>query len=327
MKKPLIIDDQFHIIPPNYLEALSKRGIGNVGGIPMPEWNPEKAIELMDQRGIDMAIGCLSEPGVYFNGDLEWARELAQMYNEYCADLVKKYPDRFRCMGTLPLPSVEYSVEEIDYIFDELKLSAVVLLSNIQGEYLGNPKFEPIFEALNRHKATVFIHPTLPAQNSRSSAIDVPPWVLDFIFDTTRAAADLWAHGILEKYPDIKFVLSHLGGTLPYAAQRIECMWQDTKNKGLRPELHEMNPKGALYYFQKMYFSSELTSDPAIYDLLVRFAGHDHILSGSDYPFAAPYWVDNNLKHLHAYFGNNREILADVLGRNAARVYMNMPEV
>ena len=311
-----VIDDQFHIIPPNYIKALEARGKGFIGGVEPPTWDPERALGIMDQYGIDMAIGCLSEPGVYFDGDLEWARELARMYNEYCADLVKKYPDKFRCMGTLPMPSVNYSIEEVDYIFDTLKLSAVVMLSNIQGTYLGDPAYDPIFEALDRHHATVFIHPMLPAENSRTQ-IGAPPWAMDFPFETTRTMTHLIQNGTLDRYPNIKFVLAHLGGTLPFLAQRLDLYrdWTGMNEK----VAHDMS-----WYLQKMYFSSELTYGAANFACVEKFAGYDHILCGCDYPFAQEYCISENMEAIRRYFGHNEDMLAAVMGGNAMQVYMNM---
>src|SRR5713101_4306555 len=152
--EPYRIDVHQHVLPPEYVSALARLGITGGGGRPFPTWDVKSTLELMDRHGIVTAITSLSEPGVYF-GDRAFARDLARRCNEYAARLVQEYP------------------------LDTLKLDGVILLSSIEGTYPGDPAFDELFAELNRRRAVVFLHPTVPAINAGLKLI-LPPFLFEF---------------------------------------------------------------------------------------------------------------------------------------------------
>ncbi len=162
------IDVHQHILPPGYLSALAKLGITTGGGSPLPAWNAwdvQSTLELMDRHGIATAITSILEPGIYF-GDREFTRDLARRCNDYSARLSHEYPHRFGAFAILPLPDLDAALRELEYALDTLKLDGIVLLSSIEGRYPGDPAFDELFTELNRHKAIVFLHLTVPAINT-----------------------------------------------------------------------------------------------------------------------------------------------------------------
>ena len=192
------IDVHHHIVPKEYNKIISKLGFGNemVGhGEPMPDWEMNKPLELMDQ--------------------------LARQCNGSFATLITHYPKKFGGFASLQLPDVDAAIKELDYAFDVLKLDGVVLMSNYDGYYLGDPRFDSLLSELNRRKAVVYIHPTTPP-NCDIMHAGFPPFLIDVCFDTTRTAYSLVLSGATEKYPDIRFILSHGGGATPYMASRVE---------------------------------------------------------------------------------------------------------
>jgi predicted TIM-barrel fold metal-dependent hydrolase len=138
--------------------------------------------------------------------------------NEAAAECVKDHPNRFGLFATLTLPDVDGALQAASYAFDELSADGIVLLANSRGNYLGNPGFDPLMAELDRRGAIVFVHPTeLPGP----AAPGIPPFAADFLLDTTRAAFHLVRNDVPSRYPDIKFILAHAGGFVPYAAHRL----------------------------------------------------------------------------------------------------------
>src|SRR5215467_13524935 len=211
--EPSRIDIHHHILPAFYRTVLSDLGITVSGGRPIPEWDLENTLALMDRHAIATAITSISEPGIYF-GDETFAKDLARRCNEFSAQLIHDYPQRFGAFAILPLPDIDAALRELEYALDTLKLDGVVLLSSVDGRYLGDPLFDELFSELNRRKAVVFLHPTVPAINS-ALKLDLPPFLIEFVFDTTRAVTNLLYSGTLDRCPEIHFIVAHAGGTVP----------------------------------------------------------------------------------------------------------------
>jgi predicted TIM-barrel fold metal-dependent hydrolase len=273
-EEPYRIDVHQHILPPEYVSALASLGITTSGGRPLPAWDVQTTLALMDRYAIATAITSMSEPGIYF-GDQVFARDLARRCNEFSAQLMHAYPQRFGAFAILPLPDVDAALRELEFALDTLQLDGVVLLSSVDGRYPGDPMFDELFAELNRRKAVVFLHPTVPAINSELK-LDLPPFLVEFAFDTTRAVTNLVYSGTLERCPDIRFILAHAGGTVPYLAYRIS-MGQIMLTGA---------PQGVMTYLKQFYYDTALSANPYALRSLQELVDASHILFGSDYPFA-----------------------------------------
>ena len=249
-------------------------GITSSVGRPIPDWDIQSSLALMDRHGIATAITSISEPGIFF-GDETFRRELARRCNEFSAQLINDYPQRFGAFAILPLPDIDATLRELEYALDSLKLDGVVLLSNVDGRYPGDPLFDELFAELNRRKAVVFLHPTVPAINSELK-LDLPPFLIEFVFDTTRAVTNLVYSGTLERCPDIRFIVAHAGGTIPFLAYRIAM------GQIMLPGV----PQGVLTYLKQLYYDTALSVNPIALRSLQALVDAPHILFGSDYPFA-----------------------------------------
>ncbi len=273
-EEPYRIDVHQHILPPEYVSALASLGITAAGGRPLPEWDVQTTLALMDRHAIATAITSIAEPGIYF-GDLLFARDLARRCNEFSAQLMYEYPQRFGALAILPLPDVDAALSELEYALDTLQLDGVVLLSSVDGRYPGDPVFDELFTELNRRKAVVFLHPTVPAINSELK-LDLPSFLIEFVFDTTRAVTNLIYSGTLERCPGIRFILAHAGGTVPYLAYRISM------GQIMLPGA----PQGVMTYLKQFYYDTALSANPYALRSLTELVDASHILFGSDYPFA-----------------------------------------
>jgi predicted TIM-barrel fold metal-dependent hydrolase len=268
---PRRIDTHHHVVPPAYAAWLRSRGQA-AGGLPIPEWSPEAALALMDKLRVQTSILSVSTPGVHLGDDAE-ARDWARRVNEYAAEVVRRAPDRFGFFATLCLPDVQGALDELAYAFDRLHADGVILLANCRGTYLGDARFDPVFDELNRRKAVVFIHPTQPP--GLESLPGIPTFVADFLLDTTRAALRLGASGTLDRCPDLKLILSHAGGFVPYAAYRIAGAASPTGN-----------PLDGIQQLKKFYFDIALSGSPTALPSLLAFAPPGHVLFGTDFPYA-----------------------------------------
>ena len=268
------IDVHQHLVPPFWAEALPTHG-GDPSGWTTPRWTPETALAFMDEGQIQTGILSLTAPGVSGWHGVE-RREMARRVNEYTADLRRERPTRFGVFATLPLPDVDGSLEEISYAFDTLGADGVVVLSNYDSRLLGDASFEPVWAELDRRGAVVFIHPTTPP----IPVVDgLPGPLIDYPFDTTRTAVHMVVEGVLGRHSDMKVILSHAGGFLPYAADRFAEL-----ASALDPE---RGPAERLMAgFKQFYFDTALSSGPAGLPSLLAFSEPSHILFGSDFPYA-----------------------------------------
>ncbi|WP_105132055.1 2-hydroxy-1-naphthoic acid nonoxidative decarboxylase [Burkholderia sp. BE12] len=267
------IDVHQHVVPPFWADALPAHG-GDPSGWKSPAWSPERALAFMDALEIQTGVLSLTAPGVQgWNGHAK--RDLARKVNEYTAGLVANHPARFGNFATLPLPDVDGTLAEIDHAFDALNADGVVLLSNYGGVYLGDPAFEAVWAELDRRRAVVFIHPAKPAIDALPG---MPGPLLDYPFDTTRTALQLVLDGVIARHPNVRIILSHAGGFLPYAAYRFAEL-----APGVRDDVPTRD--GLLDLLRTFYFDTALSS-PSALPSLVAFAQPGHILYGSDFPYA-----------------------------------------
>lgn len=319
MTDPSLIDLHHHTIPTPYREALSRRGIAAAGGRDLPEWSPDQSLGVMDRHGIATAVLSVSAPGVHFGDDRE-ARELARRCNEASAELVAAHPTRFGFFASLPMPDPDGAAAEAAYALDELGADGVVFMSSHHdGSYLGDPRFDPVLAELDRRSAVAFVHPVAPAFSDQIG-VGIPAFAMEFTFDTTRAAFNLAHTGALERYRNIRFVLSHAGGTVPYLVARFDLLWFTDD------ELAARAPQGASAYMRSMYYDTALSANPHALSSLTELVGSDHIVFGSDFPFAPELVTQLTVDGLAAYpldeedrrrveRGTALELLSSVAGR------------
>jgi 6-methylsalicylate decarboxylase len=276
---PKRIDVHHHILPPKFFDWLNETHPEWTGGPDLPKWTPEIGIETMDRNGIATAIASTC-PQLYW-GDIEKAKYFATYSNEYAARLMQDYPKRYGAMATLPLPDVDAAVKEAVYALDELGLDAVVLFASQGKQYLGDPAYEPLMQVLNERDAVVLIHPSTSPPGADVPKLKIPYGLVEFMADTSRAVTNLLVHGVFERYPRIRWIISHAGAMIPYINFRMRFI-------DLKPEWGATNaPKGALHYLQNLYYDTAISTSDPMFAALTQFAKPDHILFGSDYPLVA----------------------------------------
>ncbi|MEK5057376.1 amidohydrolase family protein [Paenibacillus sp. FSL H7-0326] len=208
-----VIDVHHHIISTS-LQA-KQRELGMTIPSFMPKWTPEIGIDKMDLAGITYSI--LSAPSDLTFLKQTDANHMARSINEEIASYIERYPERYGGFATMPLPDAESALNEVSYALDELNLDGVAMLTSYQGKYLSHPDYEELLMELNRRKAVVFLHPILIKEHIAG----LNPALLEGTFDTTRAVTTMAVHRIFETYPDVRFILPHTGGMVPYIKWRI----------------------------------------------------------------------------------------------------------
>jgi predicted TIM-barrel fold metal-dependent hydrolase len=268
------IDTHHHMIGPDYRKALRQAGIDEAGGRALPEWSTEGSLQTMAELNIATAIVSVSTPGTTFLPNPADACALARDLNDYGADLVASAPERFGFFATVPMPHIDESVAETVRALDDLTADGVVLLANNDGTYLGQDGQDDLWAALDERSAVVFIH---PAELPGPTVPGVAPFAADFLLDTTRAAYLLVRNGVRREYPNIRFILSHAGGFVPYASHRMAVAIMGDTGR---------SPVDSLDDFSSFYFDTALSSSAAALPTLLAFAKPGHITFGSDWPFA-----------------------------------------
>lgn len=272
----ITVDVHHHILP-DFFWLATNEGNSPVGGISPATWSRASALSFLDDAGIDLAVVSISTPGVH-TGDSTAAKALARRCNEFSAELMRDHPERFGGFACLPLPDVDSALDELEYALDVLELDGVVLFSNAVGTYLGESTLAPLFDELQRRRAVAFIHPNASPDPS-AHRLGLPDSLIDFTADTTRAMAQLLYTNTFARTPDVKYIFSHAGGTVPYLAGRFGII----DEMGVIPDADGRSP--AAETFRNLYFDTALSwSDPVLV-MLRTVIGIEHVVFGSDYPY------------------------------------------
>ena len=270
--KPYRIDVHHHFVAPTFAAALKARGQGAV------RWSVEASLADMDKSGIATSLTSLIQPAMAV-GDVQGNRRLAREANEYAAKLARDYPGRFASFAAIPYTDTEGSLREIEYALDTLKAEGFCLMTSYSGKYLGDPAFFPVLEELNRRKAIVYVHPLAP-QCCAAILPDVNVGTIEYAVDSTRTMASLVFGGGAAKYPDIRWIFSHSGGTTPFLLSRFIRQEQDMKD-----EAKKRMPNGALYEYKKFYYETAQGNHAGALDALLRMIPLSQVLYGTDFPY------------------------------------------
>jgi len=321
-----IIDFHNHFYPPEYLEAIQK-GPSQVKmtldsndnpllhypgdyNIVVPEHRDiDLRMEVMRNTGVDKQVLSFTTPGVHIESP-QRAVELARMVNDNFAKITNEQSDSFFALATLPLNDPEASVLELERVFNELNFKGVMLHSNVNGIALSDRRFWPLYEKADDLGAVFDIHPSFPSGVEAMTDYWLMP-LIGFPFDTTLTAAKLVFSGVVARFPRIKWVLGHLGGAIPYLAERLDRGYSAFR------ACRENISKPPSEYLKEFYYDT-VNFDVKALQLAIDFAGADHLVAGSDYPhqIGSLKLMVESIEELSI----TPEEKADVFGGNASRL-------
>jgi predicted TIM-barrel fold metal-dependent hydrolase len=268
--RPSRIDVHHHFAPPAWVAEVKGRPLLNVANT---RWSPEQSIEDMDRGGVAAAVVSITNPGLWF-GDRAVTNRLARACNEYGAKLVQDHPTRFGLFASMPLPDVDATLKEIEYAYDTLKADGVGLLTSYEDLWLGNPKFRPVMEELDRRRAVVHVHPTA-ANCCRNLDYGLGPGSIEYGTDTTRAIIGVTFSGDAARFPDIRFIWSHAGGSAPFLAGRIDRASNAAKDR---------LPNGFMAEAKKFFYDTAGAANRGALASLLELVPSTQILFGTDFP-------------------------------------------
>ena len=288
----MIIDFHNHYYPPEFI-ATVRKGPSNFKVTDDHEGNPvlhspgdynvvvpghrdaEFRTRVLEEAGVDMQVITFTCPGTSFETP-ERAAYLAPLINDALAKVVEERSDRFTSLAHLPMNNPGAAVKEAERAMGELGFPGFMPFGNANGVPLADERYWPLFEVLNDRGAVMYIHPTYPLGVEAMTEYMLMPMV-GFLFDTTLAATHLVMAGVPERYPNIRWALAHLGGTIPYLVERLDRCFH------AYPVSRKHISRPPSEYLRHFYFDT-VNFDPNALRLAIDFAGVDQILAGSDYP-------------------------------------------
>ena len=307
-----MIDVHLHLIPQFYRDAVYEAGTGPAVGR-YPDWTPQHALELMDKHGIALAITSIAQPGVGFLPN-EKTADFARRCNDYTAELIAQHPKRFGCFGLVPMHDMDAAIAEAHYCLETLRFEGISLFASYGEKFLGDAGFDPLMHYLDASSAVVHIHPGLHP-SSRSLTLPWPGFMIEYVFDTTRAAVNLLFSGALERFPKIRFILSHAGGTLPYIAWRLSVASM------IDPRLKQRSREEIFASLKTFWYDNALASGPQPMGALSRIAAKERILFGSDWPFCNDRVVTEEVADFSAHDFLAPDTVAMIARENALELF------
>ncbi|MGA9351008.1 MAG: amidohydrolase family protein [Anaerolineae bacterium] len=321
-----IIDFHNHVYPPEYIEAIQAgpsayevtfdsdnnpvlHSPGDYNILVPSHRLMDVRKTVLEEAGVDKQIISLTAPGTLIETP-ERSVELSRMVNEIYAIIQSEHSDHFVALATLPLNDPEASVVELERAISELGLRGATLFSNANGIALSDRRFWPLYEKANELNVVFFIHPTYPVGVEAMTDYMLMPLV-GFVADTTLAAANLVFSGVVERFPNIKWVLGHLGGAVPYLAERLDRGYEAFE------QCRENINKPPSEYLQDFYYDT-VNFDVKALQFAIDFAGTEHLVAGSDYPHQIGS-LEKMLSSIDQLDITTKE-KADIFGGNAARL-------
>ena len=313
----LVVDVHSHFTTDGYLELVKKHNAQMDELYPIPEWSPKALHDFMGQAGIGVTVLTSTAPQPHFGDDAE-SVSICRAMNDEIATLAAASQGRILWCATLPLPSVTEAIAEAKRALGTLGAAGVKLPTNARGLYLGAPELDPLMEALHKLKAVVILHPHRPEPFNSKLAERLPLAMYEYTAETTRALARLFARNVPARYPDIRFVVPHAGAFLPLALPRMKAVHPIVRAKGLADEIDwDANMKS-------LWFDLAGSANAESIRKLLEITTADHILYGSDFPYAPANALTTNLSRFRAELEADPQLqpMAEgILGGNALRLF------
>lgn len=286
------IDVHAHYFPGPYLDLVEALGPGEVSvangrrsAKPTAAEDAAIRIAAMDEAGVAMQILSIATAGPYLARERD-AVTAARAVNDAYAAIVARFPERFRAFAALPLPHVDAALAELARAFDDLDMIGVGVATKMGGKTLADPAFDPVYEELDRRAGVLFVHPIGHACDSALLESTALTWPLGAPFEDTVAALQLVQSGFLTRFPRIKTIVPHLGGTLPFLGERVDHLAH-----------YFMREDGVPSELVKRFWYDSVNGNPAALRCACDTFGTGRILFGTDYPF----WTGDAHRHAAAY--------------------------
>ena len=306
-----VIDVHSHIITPEFLSALSQENRLMDEGFPLPGYDAKEHLRWMDEAGIQTSVLTLAAP------QPSSAATIRQT-NEAAARLKREHTGRFLFCAALPLPNVDAAIREAVYALDTLKADGIKLATNVDGQYLGAPELDTLFSVLNKRRAVIILHPHRPDPVNGQVMQQTPLAMQEYLSETTRAVSNMISRNVLASYPQLKVVVPHCGAYLPLAVPRMRSLAPVMQAKQMVGQIDWEANLAALYYDLAGAHS------PEVIRIMLTITTPDHLLYGSDYPYAAPAALTASLNRMRQYLTDEPDLAPlreMILHSNASQLF------
>jgi 6-methylsalicylate decarboxylase len=278
-------------------------------------WSVERALSLMEAN--DIAVTILSMPGAANYAEDKEAVEISRRINEALAEIVAKHPKRFGAIATLPGKTTDGSLSEMEYALDTLKMDGVSTLTSVEDTYLGDSRFDPWFEEMNRRKLTLFMHPTV-ARASLPISIKIDASMLEFMFDTTRMLTNMVFTGAKKRFSEIRMISTHAGGTIPYLVTRLQTL---ELTFGPGPHRRALTAEEVKEGFASFYYDLTAGTSRAQLGALRELVPASQLLMGLDSPYMPEWSFGPAIRDLEQWEGFTPDDLERIAHKNACLLY------
>jgi predicted TIM-barrel fold metal-dependent hydrolase len=289
------IDVHQHVILPEYVKALRRSGVADAS---LPRRTSESTVVCDTMAGLGIAATLLNPvttAGIHHGNDAN-ARYLTETTNDALAKFVMAAPNKFGFFAILPVPDVDGALAQLEYVFDSLHADGLFFFSSQNGVYLGDLRLEPLYAEMDRRGVVAFVHPASPAYVVQLG-MKLFAACIEYPFETTRVAANLIYNGVMAKYPNIKWILAHGGGAVPYLSYRLRLMEHDDREE---PVFNVRVPGGVTPFLDRFYYDLALVGAPAPLAALAAMADPARLLYGTDCPFIGKSQIGEQLLNMQA---------------------------
>ncbi len=311
-RRPLI-DVHHHWYNAELLHSWGREGFD-------PNWTTPASLAVMDDGGVTTAMLSITLPGIWKSSDVDGSVKLARLCNEGMAQTAHDHPGRFGFFATLPLPQVDASLAEIAYALDVLKADGIGLLSSYDLASLGDPRFAPVLEEINRRRAVLYIHPMAPTcctnlvPGAGAGSLEAPT-------DTARTVESLLVSGTLSRLTNLRVVLGAGGGTLPFVADRFVRAAMGAGKKLPEAEQPLYSQAALEAALARLHLDTAGVTLAPEWAALMQFTTPGQLLFGSDWPFASDKDCAAQLSAMAERFGLAPAELAKIEYGNAQRLF------
>ena len=302
------IDVHNHYAPPEFIRFFKDH---HITPLPSAAWDLKRQLQDMDSAGV--AVAMLSAFTPYDVGTIAERRTLCRTLNDFGAALVKQHPKRFGLMATIPFPDVDGCIAEIAYAYDYLRADGIAVYTSAGDRWIGHADFDALHRELDRRKAVVLVHPSAPTC-CRGLVPGIPDPMIEFQTDTSRAIASLIFGGVTQRYPNIRFIFSHGGGTMPFLIERFLSGSQaqfvpGVVTEGARMPL-KVPPNGTLTELRRMYYDTATVSNPVAMRALKSVVSPSQILFGTDFWYVTAEYTVKSLTDGQVFDQNELQKIA-----------------
>ena len=239
----------------------------------------EKRVANMDKAGIEIAVLSQTAPGIQAIADSPEASAMARYANDALYTAIQQQPRRFRGFAALNLQDMDAACAELKRCVSELGFVGALVNGSTEGEYLDNPRVDPLWSTLEQLDVPLYLHPGLPTNQPASMVEELDGATWGWSFDTATHALRLIVKGVFEKHPNAEVILGHMGENLPFYLWRLDSRYASTRYR------NDIGTTPSAVFRRNFYITTSGVCDDAALQCSIATLGPERIMFATDYPY------------------------------------------